>query len=248
MTRVLIVPGLNGHPGFLLRTAPRLFPDWGALGVDHSRDVATDGVDGLARRALAVLDADPDDHGPTLVCGESFGGTVALTLARDFPERVSGLLLFSTFGWYPSRLARRATGAITAWSHLELRFGRPFQQPMYRATRIVSVPAQLGLGFPPGLLNEYLLRPPSHMPAYRRKLELSMEFDARPWLPTLEVPTFILIGTWDPVVPIAAGRELARLIPGAELHQLPGGHLVHAVRAGQVAELISAWAQANALA
>src|SRR5215211_304267 len=108
MTRVLIVPGLNGHPGFLLRTAPRLFPEWGALGVDHSRDVATDGVDGLARRALAVLDADLEDDGPTLVCGESFGGTVALTLARDFPERISGLILFSTFGWYPSRLARQA--------------------------------------------------------------------------------------------------------------------------------------------
>ena len=146
-----------------------------------------------------MLDADPEDDGPALVCGESFGGTVALTLARNFPERVSGLLLFSAFGWYPSRLARRATGAISAWSQFELRFGLPFQQPMYRATRIVSVPAQLGLGFPPALLSEFLLRPPSHMPAYRRKLELSIAFDARPWLPSLDVPTFVLIGTWDPV-------------------------------------------------
>ena len=54
---------------------------------------------------------------PVFVCGESFGGTVALTLAHAAPERIAGLILFSTFGWYPSTTrATRRRGA----GHVEL--------------------------------------------------------------------------------------------------------------------------------
>lgn len=35
----------------------------------------------------------------------------------------------------------------------------------------------------------------------------------------------MLHGRRDRVVPIADSRELARLIPGAELHLMPSGHL-----------------------
>jgi pimeloyl-ACP methyl ester carboxylesterase len=52
----------------------------------------------------------------------------------------------------------------------------------------------------------------------------------------------VLTGTWDPVVPASAGLELARTIPRATLHRLPGGHLVHLVRANQVGALIADWA------
>jgi 3-oxoadipate enol-lactonase len=187
-----------------------------------------------------VLDADSDADQPAFVCGESFGGTVALTLAHAHPARVRGLVLLSAFGWHPSMLARRAARTMAVWSFL----GHRVSTPLYRASRAVSAPTQLGLPFQRDLFREYIVRPRAYIPAYRRKAELSLEFDARPWLPTLEVPTFILVGSWDPVVPAAAGRELARSIPGAELHVLPGGHLVHLVRAKRVAELTSAWAAA----
>jgi pimeloyl-ACP methyl ester carboxylesterase len=51
----------------------------------------------------------------------------------------------------------------------------------------------------------------------------------------------ILTGTWDSVVPISAGAELARLIPNARLHRLPGGHVVHLTRAAEVGRLIARW-------
>ena len=41
----------------------------------------------------------------------------------------------------------------------------------------------------------------------------------------MSVPTLVLHGQRDLLVPIADSRELARLIPGAELHLMPGGHL-----------------------
>ena len=88
--RVLVIPGLNGHPGLLMRSAPLLFPEWSAVAFNHHLDLAVGGVEGLAARALGVLD-DPDEK--VWVCGESFGGTVALTLAHLRPERVRGLIL-----------------------------------------------------------------------------------------------------------------------------------------------------------
>ena len=235
--RVLIVPGLNGHPGLLLRAAPTLFPCWRPVVFNHHVDLAEGGVDGLAERALAVLG---DDPAPVFVCGESFGGTVALTVARHAPERVRGLILFSAFGWHPSLLARRGVAALAVWSFLGGRVARP----VYQAGRLLSLPTQLGLQrLPPELVRAYIARPRAHVAAYRTKAELSLTFDARPWLSTLACPTFILVGSWDPVVPASAGRALASAIPNAELHQLPGGHLVHLVRAALVAGLIARWAR-----
>jgi pimeloyl-ACP methyl ester carboxylesterase len=113
--RVLIIPGLNGHPGLLMRYAPVLFPGWDVVAFNHHVDLAEGGVPGLATRALQVLG---DESEPAFVCGESFGSTVALTLAHTAPQRVSGLILFSAFGWHPSSLARRGVGALALWSFL----------------------------------------------------------------------------------------------------------------------------------
>jgi pimeloyl-ACP methyl ester carboxylesterase len=239
--RVLVIPGLNGHPGLLMGATPTLFPNWRPIAFNHHLDQAGGGVEGLAQRALSVL-ADHHEGGadaPVFVCGESFGGTVALTMAHLEPRRVAGLILFSTFGWHPSMLARRGAGALAVWSFL----GHRLNDSAYRAGRLASVPSQLGLRFSGDLLHSYIWRPRAHMAAYRTKAELSLRFDARPWLHTLECPTFVLTGTWDPVVPASAGRELASHIPNASLHSVAGGHLVHLVQAKRVGDLISDWAR-----
>jgi pimeloyl-ACP methyl ester carboxylesterase len=233
--RVLIIPGLNGHPGLLLRAAPTLFPRWEHLCFNHHLDLAEGGVEGLAERALAMVDNDES----LFVCGESFGGTIALTMAHSHPERVKGLILFSTFGWHPSMLARRASAGMAVWSFL----GYRAPTPVYKTARVASAPTQLGLRFPVDLFRAYVDRPRAHVAAYRAKVALSLSFDARQWLAELDVPTFVLTGRFDPVVPVAAGRELAHTISGAELHQLPGGHLVHLVQTRRVAQLIDTWAR-----
>ncbi len=235
---VLVIPGLNGHPGMLMRAAPLLFPNFRALGFNHHADTAEGGVEGLASRALAFLDEQDQPADQVLVCGESFGGTVALTLAQLQPERVAGLILFSAFGWHPSVLARRGAGALALWSFLGGRIG----SGAYRAGRLASLPTQLGWRFSNELFQSYLSRPRAQLVAYRTKAELSLTFDARPWLGTLECPAFVLIGTRDPVVPASAGRELASCIPRASLHSLRGGHLVHLVHPRLVGDLITAWA------
>jgi pimeloyl-ACP methyl ester carboxylesterase len=234
--RVLVIPGLNGHPGLLMRYAPMLFPGWRATAFDHHSDVGDGGVEGLAWRALDSLG---QDDSRVIVCGESFGGTVALTMAHVRPQRVKGLILLSAFGRYPSRLARRGMGALAVWSFL----GQRVNNTVYHAGRLASLPTQLGLRYPRGLFQSYMWRPRAHVAAYRAKIELSLAFDARTWLGSLACPTFVLSGRWDTVVPASAGRELARSIPNASFHTLPGGHLVHLVHARLVGELIADWAR-----
>ncbi len=236
--RVLIIPGLNGDPGMLLRSAPLLFPTWRPIAFNHHRDLASGGLEGLAERALTCLTEADDDPAPVFVCGESFGGTVALTLARVAPERVAGLILFSTFGWYPSGLARRGVGALAVWSFL----GGRVSGSVYQASRLVSVPSQLGLRFSSEVFRGYVDRPRSDIDAYRIKAQLSLTFDARPWLGSIQAPAFVLTGRWDPVVPVSAGQQLARAIPNTTLHTLGGGHLVHLVNADRVGQLIAHWA------
>jgi pimeloyl-ACP methyl ester carboxylesterase len=54
-----------------------------------------------------------------------------------------------------------------------------------------------------------------HLSAYAR-------FDLGARLGELRVPTRIIAGADDPLTPVANSRALARLIPGAILHELPG--------------------------
>ncbi len=237
--RVLMISGLDGDPGLLAGAAPRLFPGWRALPFDHLRDPVEDGVEGLSERALAVLDADPAGGVPAYVCGESFGGTVALTLARRHPKRVRGLILLSAFGWYPAALTCAGRLGMACWRLV----GDRVAAQIFRIWRPISAPGAIGFRCPPEIRRAYLRQPALHLPGYRAKCAIALAFDARPWLGEIACPTFILIGTRDPVVPTAAGRELARRIPEASLHCLPGGHLVHFIRAEEVGALIGRWAR-----
>ena len=50
--------------------------------------------------------------------------------------------------------------------------------------------------------------------------------DSTPLLPTIHLPTLILVGVEDTITPVANALEMQRLIGGAELVQIPGaGHL-----------------------
>jgi pimeloyl-ACP methyl ester carboxylesterase len=237
MPRVLAIPGLDGDAGLLATAAPRLFSDMRTLVFDHWSDSMAGGMDGLADRALAVLDRDTQGAAPAFICGESFGGTVALILARRHPERVRGLILLSAFGWYPRLVTYGGHVGMVAWRLL----GDRVAHHVFRIWRPFSVPGALGRTCPADIRQAYIGRPAPYLPSYRIKCALSLTFDARPWLPEIRCPAFVLVGSRDPVVPTAAGRELARLLPNAVLHQLAGGHLVHIVAADAVGRLIRAW-------
>ena len=57
----------------------------------------------------------------------------------------------------------------------------------------------------------------------------------------IAAPTLLIWGDNDPISPVAVGRHLAKAIPNAKLHVLPGGdHSLAQNRAAEVAPLIEA--------
>jgi pimeloyl-ACP methyl ester carboxylesterase len=233
--RVLIIPGLDGNTGLWRGVATSALPGLRPVWFDHSVDRAADGLAGLARRALALLDADRDADKPAYICGESFGGPIALTLARQYPDRVRGLVLISTFGRYPGRVNIRmglAAGRV---------LGNRLSRRMLELSHPLTVPGALGLDAPLDVIRAYLRRPLADVRAYRIKCELTLHFDARSWLHEIRARTVVLAGASDPVVPLAAGQRLARGLPGARFHAVTGGHLAWFVRPAEVGRLVGAW-------
>ena len=74
---------------------------------------------------------------------------------------------------------------------------------------------------------------------------LNREYDDPSWacleeLPSLKTPTLIIWKSHDPYLPIANGRQAARLIPGARLEVLPGwGHAPHRSKNGVFVGLLA---------
>ncbi len=233
---LLVIPGLDGDPR-LLAALPWPRP-YHVVIFDHSRDAASDGVDGLAERALALVDRQFGDHASFVLCGESFGSTIALTLARRHPTRVRGLLLLSAFGWYPWPNRALVHLGMLTWrllgnrvADLVLRLGRVLG-PLVELSRTIVDYSQL---------NE------PDLPAYRAKCNIVLRFDARPWLAEVRCPTLIVGGRLDLVVPPSAGHTLARSIPAAERRVLTGGHIAHLSRPVLAETILSAWLQRLAL-
>jgi 3-oxoadipate enol-lactonase len=170
---------------------------------------------------LALLDSLGVDRAH--VYGQSFGGMVAQEIAFTAPERVRTLILGCT-DMGPSR-AVRFEGA-TAPKHEPWRAlyaaGFPDAHPEHVAEDLRIGAAQ-----------------PEHPVGGRRQWEAMAAFDGYDRLPDLRIPTLVLHGTEDRLIPVENGRRLAARIPGAELVLLEGaGHLYHSERSAEADSVV----------
>ena len=99
---LLLLHGLAGSTGNWVELLPDLLKRYRVLAVDLPGHAGSGRLPrgastaDFAAVAAAVLEAEAP--GPALVAGHSFGGLVALRLARSRPELVRGLLLVSPAG------------------------------------------------------------------------------------------------------------------------------------------------------
>jgi 3-oxoadipate enol-lactonase len=130
-----------------------------------------------------------------IVCGMAYGARVALHLARDSPERVTGLLLFDATGAPPAPEAERQAGQAEA-ARLRAAAGLPeiVRDPAWFHRRDRSAVT----------FGRHALQ---GQPAWMIGLE------------TIRAPTFVACGEQDPNLPGA--MRLAREIPGAEFTPMP---------------------------
>ena len=178
----------------------------------------------MADDALGVLDA--LGLAQAHVCGASLGGMIAQHLAARHPQRVKSLtLLMSTSG---SRRLPQPSLRVQ-----RVLMSRPDgRNPAAVAAHLRHVLAVIGSpAFPadPARLDERLQamvqrawRPSG---TARQLLAVVADGDRSALLPLIESPTQVIHGEADPLIPVAAGHDLAARIAGARLDLVPGmGH------------------------
>ena len=198
-----------------------------------------------------VLDA--LDLETAVLAGASGGGVYGTWYALEHPQRVRGLVLL---GSTPTLPGARLPGPIRLMATPVLggfltRAVKPGRRMLLRM--MASVGEADTITRHPDLLDSLVAgaRDPVAVAANRAELQaLISAVGYRPAtritpqeLGRLSVPTLMIWGDHDPVVPIEAARAAAQLIPNARLEVLPAGHVPQLGHPKQVANLLTAFAQ-----
>ena len=183
-------------------------------------------VDAMAEAMLDVLAAVRESR--AVVCGHGLGAAVALALAADHPGVVKNLILVSPLwlGATPSRVARLARLPVVG----PLLFKQGYGRAMFRAhfrDEVYAPAAAGGEPFPQARVDEWFERfdaPSAREAALATMRGLSDPRAVVARLPRVTTPTLLVWGREDKLVPVSAGRRLAREIPQARLEVIAAGH------------------------
>ncbi len=190
-------------------------------------------MDTYADDIAAMLDALEIES--TVLGGLSMGGYIAFAFWRRYPERVRGLVLMNT----------RASA----------------DTPEARANRFRTIeqvqaegPTPLIEGMIPKLLSPVTLRGKPHVVRKLRDImsgatvegivaalrAMAERPDSHPTLETITVPTLIIAGQDDALIPVSEAEEMALTIPDAQLRVVEhAGHLVTMERPRTTSRLIA---------
>ncbi len=246
----------TGRPVVLLHGQPGSAGDWGLVAADLARDhrvIVPDRLGygrtaghaaGFAANANAVVKLLGSlGVGPALVVGHSWAGGIGIALALDFPEPVAGLALIASVapGDPPGALDRllalpvvgtalAATTLSTAGGVLSWGPGRAFADWRMRG----HSEAQLA-----DLTRSWRRRATWGSFAVEQRALVHELAAMAPRLASITVPTVVVTGRLDRVVPAATARRLAAAIPGTVLEVVPGGgHLLPQLQPETVASAI----------
>jgi 3-oxoadipate enol-lactonase len=197
----------------------RIAPDLRGMGQSDAPDLGYS-MATYAADLAALLDALGVDE--VVLCGLSMGGYVAFEFLRNWQSRVRGLVLMDTRAEADSPDARRtrdASAALARERGAAVVAETLLPKMLSSATRadnpdVVNRVRRMMEGTPvPGMIGA--------LAAMRDRSE------SETLLPTLAgLPTLVLVGEGDEVVPPDQARAMAKLIPGARLVVIPdAGHL-----------------------
>jgi pimeloyl-ACP methyl ester carboxylesterase len=178
----------------------------------------------MAADAAAVLDAvgKPAAH----IVGISMGGMIAQEFAATYPERTLSLTSIMSNTGNPD-LPQPTAAAMDS---LNARPANPsdanFIDDTVKRALVIGSPAY---PWPDGALAararaeaDRAFNPPG---VARQMAAIRASGDRRAKLATINIPTMVLHGADDPLVPVAGGRDTAANIRDAELRIIPGmGH------------------------
>ncbi len=216
---VLLIMGLGYPSDMWWRTRPVLDGHYRTIVLDNRGVGRNDVPPGpypialMAADALAVLDAAGVESAH--VFGISMGDMIAQEFALQYPERVRSLILGCTAAGGPT--AVRAEPEAN-----QLLMNRGAMTPEEAA--LAAIPYIYDRDTPRDRIEEDLaIRRPwfARPEVYVAQLQGILAWEAYSRLPQLKVPTLVIHGENDRLVPLGNGQQIAARIPGAKLVTLP---------------------------
>src|SRR3984893_1523215 len=218
---VVLLPGIDGTGKFFGEVAECLRPRVESILVPYPKDQAL-GYDELEALVLAAL--------PTgrlfVLLGDSFSGPIAIRIGARPPPGLVAVILCGTFAknpfpwlWWARPLAAYLPlKALPRWVRAPLMWGSSSPQ---------RAPAQMQraiAGVSPAVI--------------RRRIAALMAVDASPALGAIKLPTLVLRARRDRVISHAATRWILRTLPGAQLVEIDGPHLLLQTRPAECAAIV----------
>jgi 3-oxoadipate enol-lactonase len=222
--------------------------DFDVIAYDHRGVGASSRLDGpitirqLADDAAGLLDA--LDLDSAHVMGISMGGMAAQELALAHPERVQTLTLGCTYcGGEGSSLTsqevlqRLAEAMMSGDRERALRVGFEVNVSAAMSADEQSYARFLEVG----------RRRAVAVPVVMAQMQACIAHDTNARLPDLTMPTLVMHGTEDQLLPVDNGRLIASRVPGARLEIFDGaGHLFFWEQPHRAAELVGEHAAVHA--
>jgi len=155
-----------------------------------------------------------------ILMGHSMGGYVALAFVKAFPKAVRGLVLVGTKAGADSPKAaaarREAAAKVKAEgvaSVVDAMASKMLSPSNTNAAMAKAVKGFMASSSPEGVAGALL--------------GMAERPDAGAWLREIRVPTLVVAGADDAIIPPSESEALAKVIPGAQLKLIPhAGHLV----------------------
>ncbi len=179
----------------------------------------------------AVADASGIDS--AVIVGTSEGGPLAVLFAASFPERVRSLVLWGTYAralWAPDYEDGHPVDLVDALiDHVKSKWGTGHALSGFLGAHDDDDVA----------LRARYERQTATPGAAATILHHNVRMDVRHALGALRMPTLVVHRVGDPIIPVGAGRYLARHIEGAQLAEFPGDFHIAGL-AGQDDDILDA--------
>jgi len=236
---------VHGHPlsgelfaknrAALARRYTVVTPDLRGFGISTTPDTKG-GVELYAKDMLAVM-----DHlhvRKAIIGGMSMGRPVVFEMYREAPQRFRGMILIDTSAMAPSVVEQ---GEWPGFANQATEKGAPSFVPILLPQMLTGLTrlTRPGLtGFLSGIIVQTSLNG-----AVGGANALATRPDSTPALPTIKVPTLVLVGLSDPIYGFESHRMISRAIPGSTLVILPvAEHAATLEEAGYANYAILGWA------